>query len=94
MIRRRRAPSATRIVSSRFGDDSLAPRSPHQSHLTLCLEPLVRVVLQPLLGQLPGHGLEDVLGLTGLEQIRDDRVDFMPMSASAAAAAERRPVRV
>ncbi len=34
----------------------------------------MRVVLQHLLGELPGHGLDNVLGLTGLEQVRDDRV--------------------
>jgi hypothetical protein len=31
-------------------------------------------VLQHLLGELSGHGLDNVLGLTGLEQLRDDRV--------------------
>jgi hypothetical protein len=31
-------------------------------------------VLQHLLGELAGHGLDNVFGLTGLEQIRDDGV--------------------
>jgi hypothetical protein len=31
-------------------------------------------VLEHLLGELPGHRLDSVLGLTGLEQVRDDRV--------------------
>ena len=43
-------------------------------HLTLRLEPLVRVVLQHLLGELPGHGLDHVVGFAGLQQICDDSV--------------------
>jgi hypothetical protein len=35
---------------------------------------VVRVVLKHLLGELAGHGLDHVLGLTGLEQVGDDRV--------------------
>jgi hypothetical protein len=31
-------------------------------------------LLQHLLGELPGDGLDNVLGLTGLEQIGHDRV--------------------
>jgi hypothetical protein len=31
-------------------------------------------MLQHLLGELAGHGLDNVLRFIGLEQIRDDRV--------------------
>jgi hypothetical protein len=57
-----------------LGRPLLPPHLHPLEHLTLCLEPLVRVVLQHLLGELAGHGLDNVLGLTGLEQVRDDRL--------------------
>lgn len=45
-----------------------------RDYLTLCFEPLVRVMLQHLLGELPSHGLDHVLERTGFEQVRDDSV--------------------
>ena len=50
-----------------LGRSLLPPHLDPRRHLTFCLEPLVRVVLQHLLGQLAGHGRDNVLGLTSLE---------------------------
>lgn len=57
-----------------LGRSLLPPYLHPRKHLTFCLESLVRVVLQHPLGELPGHGLDNVLELTGREQVRDDRV--------------------
>jgi hypothetical protein len=72
---------------------SLLPPHLHPlEHLTLCLEPLVRVVLQHLFGELAGHGLDNVFGLTGLEQVRDDRVaQVMEPEAGQAGCFPQRP---
>ena len=70
-------PTSTRknAAGLRFlGGSLLSPHLHPSEHLTFRLQPLVGVVLQHRLGELPGHGLDNVLGLTGLEQVRDDRV--------------------
>lgn len=71
--------SGTRSISGRtacedLGRFLLPPYLHPRKHLTFRLEPLVRVVLQHLLGKLAGHGLDNVLRLTGLEQVRHDRM--------------------
>ena len=58
----------------------------------------MRVVLEHLLGELSGHGVDNVLGLTGFEQVRDDRMAQVvePCGCSirlfGSAKADRRPL--
>ncbi len=52
----------------------------------------MRVVLQHLLGELAGHRLDNVLGLTSLEQVRDDRVaQVVESEAGQAGGVSQRP---
>jgi hypothetical protein len=50
-----------------YGDERPGRPLHPREHLTLHLEPLLRVPVPAIPGELPGHGLDTVYWLTGLE---------------------------
>src|SRR5687768_5920536 len=74
----------------------LSPLFHPSKHLALGLEALVRVVLQHPTREVPGHRFDDVLGLAGLEQVRDNRVAQVmePEAGEAGGVSQRTPGRV
>lgn len=89
--------SGTSKVTPQRRDSSGRPLLPPYlhpcEHLTLCLEPLVRVVLKHLLGEVAGHGLRSRAGAHGLEEVRDDSVAHVvePEAGQAGRVPQRPP---